>query len=433
VTAPRGAALADALAYLDGHVNFEKAPARRSMPTLDRMVDLCSLLGDPQASYPLVHLTGTNGKGSTARMTTALLQAHGLSVGTYTSPHLERVNERIAWNAEPISDDQLAESLLGLAPLEEHLGVRLTHFELLTAAAFRWFADQAIDIAVVEVGLGGRWDSTNVADGAVAVVTNVGLDHTEVIGPTLKEIAEEKAGIVKPGATLVLGETRPELTPAFVARGAAEVWCRGEDFGCTGSGLAHGGRVVDLHTPGALYEGVFLPLYGAHQGDNAACATAASEAFFGRPMDPDVVKDAFAGVRVPGRCEVMGRHPLIVLDGAHNPDGARALERTLSEDFAARAPDTMVVGFTAGRDAAEMLAVLGAARSRLVVACRPPHPRGLPPEDVARAAAGLGVEAETAPSVHAAVERARQATGDDGFILVTGSLYLVGEVRATLH
>jgi dihydrofolate synthase/folylpolyglutamate synthase len=196
---------------------------------------------------------------------------------------------------------------------------------------------------------------------------------------------------------------------------------------------AHGGRVVDLHTPGDEYPGLFVPLYGAHQADNAACATAAAEAFFGRPMDLDVVKDAFAGVRVPGRCEVMSRHPLIVLDGAHNPDGARALGRTLSEDFAARGPDTIVVGFTAGRDPVEMLAILGAARSRLVVACRPPHPRGLPADDVARAAAQLGVDAETAPSVEAAVERARQATGEDGFILVTGSLYLVGEVRAALH
>ena len=420
--------LAKALEYLDAHVNFETAPSRRSTPTLERMTSLCRLLGDPQCSYPVVHLTGTNGKGSTARMITELLQTHGLSVGTYTSPHLERVNERLAWNGEPVADDVLADALLGLEPLEQHLGERLTHFELLTAAAFTWFADCAVDVAVVEVGMGGRWDATNVADAVVAVVTNIALDHAEVIGPTRAEIAVEKAGIVKDGSILVLGETDPALVPTFIGRG--QVWQRDVDFGCVSNVVAHGGRLLELRTPLAQYEDVFVALHGPHQGDNAACAAAAAEAFFGRPLDGDVLAEAFAAVRVPGRFEIVSRRPLVVLDGAHNPDGARALGRTLAEDLYGRAPDATVVGFTAGRDPLEMLTILRDAGVRRVVACRPPHPRGLPADEVGAAARELGLQAEAVPSPAGALERARRVAGDEGFVLVTGSLYVVGEARA---
>jgi dihydrofolate synthase / folylpolyglutamate synthase len=425
--------LADAVAYLDRHVNFEKAPARRTAPTLDRMRALCELLGDPHRAYPVVHLTGTNGKGSTARMLTALLTAHGLTTGTYTSPHLETLNERMAWNGEPIPDEALAEHLLSIEPLERHLGVELTHFEVLTAAAFTWFADLAVDVGVIEVGLGGRWDATNVSDGQVAVVTNIGLDHAEVIGPTLREIAEEKSGIVKPGATLILGERRPDLAAPFQARGASEVWRRDVEFGCVRNVVAHGGRVFDLQTPGASYDDVFVPLHGPHQGDNAACAVAAAEAFFGRTLDQGVVADAMGAVQIPGRFEIAGRAPLTVLDGAHNPDGAAALARTLGEDFSGRTPTVVVVGFTLGRDPAEMLTTMGVPVSARAICCRPPHPRGLPAAEVADAARAVGFDAEVADSVRGAVDRARDLAGRDGFVLVTGSLYLVGEARAALH
>jgi dihydrofolate synthase/folylpolyglutamate synthase len=425
--------LADALAYLDSHVNFETAPARRAAPTLDRMIELCRLLGDPQAACPVVHLTGTNGKGSTARMVSSLIAAHGLSVGTYTSPHLERINERMAVNGEPIDDASLAERLLALRPYEEHLGVRLTHFELLTAAALWWFADVAVEALVLEVGMGGRWDATNVADGAVAVVTNVALDHAEVIGPTRTEISVEKSGIIKPDSVVVLGETDPELVAIFERRPSAGVWLRHRDFGCERNVVAIGGRLLDLRTPSGLAEEVYLPLHGPHQGENAACALAAAEAFFGRRLDDAVVNEAFAAVRVPGRFEVVRRRPLVVLDGAHNPAGAQALARTLEDDFGGRAPEVLVVGFTGGRDPAEMLKVLGADRSRLVLACRPPSPRGLDPAEVVAAASGLGIRAEAAPSVPAAIARAMEAVADEEFVLVTGSLYVVGDARRVLH
>src|SRR5438874_6727422 len=225
--------LAGAFAYLDDHVNLETdASARAAAKRLDRVGLLVELLGEPQRAYPVVHITGTNGKGSTARMLTALLVAKGLSVGTYTSPHLEHINERIAWNGEPISDAAFVEIIEAVASVEKVVEEAPTVFEILTAAAFRWFTDIAVDVAVVEVGLGGRWDATNVTDGQVAVVTNVSLDHAETIGPTLVDIATEKAGIVKPGSTLVLGETDPTLAEIFRAGPAAEVWERDRDFGC---------------------------------------------------------------------------------------------------------------------------------------------------------------------------------------------------------
>jgi dihydrofolate synthase / folylpolyglutamate synthase len=422
-----------ALAYLDDHVNLETdASARAASKRLDRVARLTELMGEPQRTYPVVHLTGTNGKGSTARILTALLVAKGLSVGTYTSPHLELFNERIAWSGEPISDAALVEIIEAVAAIERAMDEAPTVFEILTAAALRWFADVAVDVAVIEVGLGGRWDATNVADGQVAVVTNVSLDHAETIGPTLADIATEKAGIVKPGSTLVLGETDPELAAIFSAAGAAEIWERDRDFGCTANSLAHGGRLVDLRTPGASYDDVYLPLHGAHQGDNAAIALAAAEAFFGAPLDPDVVEEAFAGVRVPGRLEVVGRQPLVILDGAHNPAGAAAAAEAIAEEFGGAAGRVLVVGLLEGKDPVEMLQAVGARGARALVACPAPSPRTLPPADVAAAARAIGIESEAADSVPEALARALTIASPDDLVLVTGSLYVVGAARAAL-
>jgi dihydrofolate synthase / folylpolyglutamate synthase len=424
---------AGALAYLADHVDLERDPRPQAAARrLDRIRRLVELMGDPQRAYPVLHLTGTNGKGSTARMLTALLVEQGLSVGTYTSPHLQRVNERLARNGEPISDDQLVEVIEAVAGLELLLDGRPTHFEILTAAAFRWFADVAVDVAVIEVGLGGRWDATNVASGQVAVVTNVSLDHAETIGPHLPEIAKEKAGIVEPESTLVLGETDPSLAAIFHAAGAEEVWERDVDFGCAANHLAHDGRMVDMWTPGRRYNEVYLPVHGSFQGDNAAIAVAAAEAFFGTPLDPDVVGDAMAAVRLPGRLEVVARNPLCLLDGAHNPAGARASAAAVAETFAGVSGRILVVGLLRGRDPTEMLAALGASEARLVVACPPPSPRALPAEVVAAAAEGLGVAADVADSVAEAVTLALSLAATDEMVLVSGSLYVVGAARAAL-
>jgi dihydrofolate synthase/folylpolyglutamate synthase len=428
----------DALAWLDGHVNLESIGVppgrdrRATTPTLDRIRGLVALLGSPQLSYPAVHLTGTNGKTSVARMTAALLTAHGLTVGSYTSPHLERVHERIAWNDEPIDDAELARVLATVAVVEPHLDDRLSYFEILTGAALTWFSDVAVDSAVVEVGLGGTWDATNVVDGRVAVVTNVSIDHVEYLGPTSEDIAAEKAGIVKEGATLVLGETDPALTPLFLARGAERVVTRGVDFGLRGSRLAHGGRVVDLFTPAARYDDVFLPLHGVHQAHNAAVALAAAEVFLGTQLSEDVVTEAFGSVRSPGRLEIVGHAPLVLLDGAHNVAGAHALQAALADEFPT-APRVLVVGLLREKEPHEMLDALGAREAAAVICCRPPSPRGLDNDAVAAAARDVGARrVESVELVEEAVARALATVESDEQVVVTGSLYVVGAARGAL-
>ncbi len=429
--------LPQALEWLDSHIDFEASmPERRALPTLDRMRELMDLLGDPQAAYPALHITGTNGKGSTAAMATALLAEQGLTVGTYTSPNLSRVNERIARNGQPIDDDSLVEVLASLSRLETLMKDRPTRFELLTAAAFAWFADEAVDVAVIEVGLGGSWDSTNVVDADVAVLTNISYDHTDVLGPTLEDITRDKSGIIKPDSRVVIGETHPTLldlirTAAGVV-GASQVWVRDEDFACVGNRLAVGGRLIDVRTPGAEYREVLLPLHGAHQGDNAACALAAVEAFFGAPLDEAVVDSAFAGLDVPGRLEVVGRHPLVIVDGAHNVAGMRALANALVEEFGTAGGSIAVVGMLSGRDPVAMLEPLRDTGFGFLVACAPDSPRALPSEVVAEAGTGLGMEVVDARTPAEAVALALRRAGADDRIVVCGSLYVVTDARELL-
>jgi dihydrofolate synthase/folylpolyglutamate synthase len=428
----------DVFAWLDAHVNLETGagPSRRRIdhPTLERIEALLEMLGSPQLSYPAVHLTGTNGKTSATRMTSELLAAVGLSVGTYTSPHLERVNERITWNAQPIPDEDLAAILDLLAAAEPAIGDRPTWFELVTAAGLQWFADVAVDVAAVEVGVGGTWDATNVVDGRVAVVTNVSIDHVEYLGPTREEIAREKAGIVKPGATLVLGEPDADLRAIFLQRDPGRVLVRDVDFGLRNEELAHGGRLLHLFTPGGDYPDVFLPLHGAYQAQNAAVALAAAEAFLDTPFAGDVVVEAFANVRSPGRLEIVGHEPLVVLDGAHNVAGAHALRDALAEEFPP-APRTLVVGLLREKDPQEMLDALGATDAARIVCCRPPTSRGLDPSRLADAAVDLGIAPEVVEVVDAvdqAVEYALEVTPPDAQVVVAGSLYVVGAARRTL-
>jgi dihydrofolate synthase/folylpolyglutamate synthase len=393
------------------------------------MRELCAVLGDPQHQQPTVHITGTNGKGSVARLVTALIGAHDLTVGTYTSPHLESINERISRNGEPIADGDLAAVLTDLVEIEGLLDRPPSYFELLTAAAFRWFSDQAVGAAVVEVGLLGRWDATNVVDAAVAVLTNVGRDHTDGQGDWRRRIAEEKAGIVKSGSTLVLGETDPALADVFAATPAEQVWRRDVEFGCVSNRLAVGGRVLDLRTPGGAYDEVFLSLHGAHQGDNAAVALAATEAFFARPLDPDLVAEAFATVRNPGRFEVIRRDPLLVLDGAHNRDGAQAVAETLAEGFVVTGEHRLVLGVLAGRNPVELLEVLDIESAAEVVCCTPDSPRALPAARLAALVEELGGRARVVPDVGEAVGVALATADPDDVVLVTGSLYTVGAAR----
>ncbi|MFI5046051.1 MAG: bifunctional folylpolyglutamate synthase/dihydrofolate synthase [Acidimicrobiia bacterium] len=436
----------DVRAWLDDHVNLERmvgvpsgSQRRMSPEPLSRMEALVELLGSPQLQYPVVHITGTNGKTSVARMVTALLVADGLSVGTDTSPYLERFNERMSWNGEPIPDVDLDDILAHLADIEDLLPERPSYFELIHGAALEWFADVAVDVAVVEVGLGGLWDATNVVDGQVAVVTNVALDHVEYLGHTTAEIAREKAGIVKPGSTLVLGETDPDLVPIFLAPRPAEVLVRHRDFAVRSNRRAVGGRVLDLATPWGTHGDVFLPLHGAHQGDNAVIALVAAEAFLGRGISEVVVVDAFASVTSPGRLEVVGREPLVVIDGTKNVAGAQAVRAALDDEFpAARDGDvtrTWVVGILRQKDALEMLDALGVRPGDRVIATRPEIPRAREPREVADAAVTLGVEpdhVEVVDAVADAVRHAIDTSGPRDQVVVAGTLYVAGPARSAL-
>jgi dihydrofolate synthase/folylpolyglutamate synthase len=424
---------AGALTYLDRHVNLEATAGRVDGLSLEKMRNLVAVLGDPQQSYPVIHITGTNGKGSVARMVSYLVRAHGLTVGTYTSPHLERINERLAWDLEPIADESFAAVIGGLAELEVMVDEPPSYFELLTAGAFSWFSEIAVDVAVVEVGLLGRFDATNVADGTVAVITNIGQDHTDLEGDWRVAIASEKAGIIKPGSALVLGRRDDELRPVYEAEGPASIVEEGIDFEVTQELAAFGGRLFGMRTPQGDYEDLFLPLHGSHQTANAATAIASTEAFFGRALDAEIVGAALAEVSLPGRFEVVHRNPLVVLDGAHNPDGARAAANTLDDEFDVAGRVVLVVGMLRGRDPVEMLRALGAPRADLVIACTPDSPRAWPADEVAAAARSLPVVTEVVHDVGGAVDRALSLATEDDAVLVTGSLYVAGAARAALR
>lgn len=422
---------ADALAFLDEHMTYQKT-GRIDAPSTDTITALCAGLGDPQHAAPVIHVTGTNGKGSTVQMISRLLAAHGLTVGTYTSPHLERVNERFKRNGEPITDEEFAEQVAAVAEIAPVVGVDPGYFEILTAAAFRWFADIAVDVMVIEVGLLGRWDATNVVDAQVAVVTNIGLDHTEFAGPSLRDVASEKAGIVKVGSAVIIGETEPDLVDIFREAGGATSIERGDGFDTISNSLAVGGRVLDLRTPTTIYSDVFVPLHGAHQGLNASCALAAVETFFAAPLPDDVVREGFEAVSMPGRFEVTGRQPLTIIDGAHNPAGADVCASVFFDDFHPDGRRLLVVGTL--RDPEQMLAALRADEFDLVFVATAPTPRGVPARELEQVAIALGCDHVAAfDTVEAACDRAiRFADGDDA-ILVTGSLYTAGAARTALH
>ena len=420
----------EALRYLDDHTSYD-VTGRIDSPTTERIGRLCAAMGDPQHAAPVIHVTGTNGKGSTVQMISRLLMASGLTVGTYTSPHLERINERIQRNGEPISDEEFAEQIAAIAQLEAITGVRPSFFEAITAAAFRWFADVAVDVMVIEVGLLGRWDATNVVDATVAVITNIGLDHTEFAGPTLADIASEKAGIITENGAVVVGETDPHLIKVFSQEPHASMLVRDEDFAVVDNTLAVGGRLLDLRTPTTVYSDVYLPVHGAHQADNASAALCAVETFFAAPLADDVVREGFGAVELPGRFEVVGVQPLVIVDGAHNPPGADSSVGVYFDDFRPEDRRILVVGTL--RDADEMISALRADDFDVVIACTAPTPRGVAAAVIGAAARRAGcVEVLVIDDPIAACEEALRRAGADDAILVAGSIYVVGAVRPTL-
>ena len=431
------ASFAEAIRWLDDHIDYERvAPTRRELPSLDAMTAALELLGNPAQDLDVIHVTGTNGKGSTSAMISSVLVENGLLVGTYTSPNLHVVNERIAIDGQPIGDDAFAEVLSRLALVESQLSERLTRFELLTLAAICHFADEAVEAAVIEVGMGGTWDCTNVVDGRVAVLTTVALDHVQVLGSTEVEIATDKSGIIKPGALVVVGRVSDEVASIVEERtravGALDLWRLDDTFSISSNRLAFGGRLVDIDVPGGSFRDLLVPLHGNHQGDNAAVALAAATAFLGRAPSDEVAELGLAAAVVPGRLEVLGHLPLLIVDGAHNAAGSAALAVALDEGFHVPGPQVCVLGMLEGRDPIDLLGPLAAAGIRQVVCVAPDTPRAMATEKIAQAASELGLDAEQAPSIEAGVDRALSLAGSDGMVLATGSLYVVGDARIAL-
>jgi len=434
----------------DPLVGVELALARRwpestIEPSLDRIGALVDLLGQPQRAFPLVHITGTNGKTSTARMVDALLREHGLRTGRYTSPHLQSITERICLDGVPLDPGAFAARYAEIAPyldvVDHDQPYPLSFFEVLTAMAFAAFADAPIDAGVIEVGLGGRWDATNVADAAVAVLTSIDLDHTRLLGSTVSAIAAEKAGIVKPGATVVLGD-QEESVAVVVLKRAAEVGAvplrAGLDFAITRRSIALGGQLFDLRGAAGEYPEIYLPLHGAHQAANAACALVAVESFLGRALDPDLVRSGFARADSPGRLEVVRRSPTVLIDGAHNPAGARALARALAEAFGfARLVGVLAV--LADKDARGLLEALEPVLDALVLT-RNSSPRALPAGDLAGIAREVFdpkpvVVVDRLDAALDAAARIADESPDPGGtgIVVTGSVITAGEARTLLR
>ncbi len=422
-------------------------PEHRIAPSLGRISALTELLGDPQRAYPVIHLTGTNGKGSTAAMIDALLRAAGLRTGRFSSPHVMSVTERISVNGEPISEDRFDQVYRELAPYVELVdtqqidGVDLTFFEIITAMAYATFADAPVDVAIIEVGLGGTWDATNVADGDVAVITPIDIDHAHLLGSTVAEIATEKAGIIKPGAQAILAGQQVGAAQVLLERCAevgALVQREGLEFGVLDRLPGVGGQLLRLNAAEGPVDDIFLPLYGAHQAANAAQALAAAEAFLGmKALDPEVVREGFASVTMPGRMEVVRRSPTVVLDAAHNPHGARAAAAAVTEAFEFT-PLVGVVAVMGDKDVRGVLETWSEVMQQVVVTQVASTSRGMPAEELGELAAGIfGADRVTvAPRLDDAIETAVTLAEVDGVgapgVLVTGSVVLVGEARSLL-
>lgn len=415
-------------------------------PTLERIGALMDLLGSPQRACPVIHIAGTNGKTSTARLTEALLRERNLRVGRFTSPHLRSMRERICVDGAPLTEERFSEIYADILPYVEMIdakGIRISFFEILTAMAFAAFADAPVDVVVLETGLGGSFDATNVADGAVSVVTPISLDHTEYLGPDIRTIASEKAGIIKPGSIAVLAQQQlpaAEVLMHRVAEVGATVAREGLEFGVLHRELAVGGQLLRLQGLKGVYEDVFLPLYGEHQAGNAVCALAAVEtlAGTGEPLDEELVRQAFAGASSPGRLEVVRRGPTVLIDSAHNAGGMEASLRALTEAFSF---DRLVgvVGMMADKDVPAMLDALEPVLTDLVVS-RNSSPRSMDVAELAELARGVfGAErVHEVPRLDDAIDVAVGLAdqSDDvggGGVLITGSVVTAGDARSLLR
>jgi dihydrofolate synthase/folylpolyglutamate synthase len=423
---------AEAVADLDG-----RQPESMPGPSLERIEQVVNLLDHPELTYPTIHVAGTNGKTTTSRMITSLACAHGFTTGLFTSPHLESITERLSICGRSITDEEFAEAFSYLRPYLEHVdfgSMRVTYFEALTALAYLWFADKPVGMAVFEVGMGGSWDATNLVRGDVAVICPVGLDHVQHLGTTVEKVATEKAGIIKEGRIAVVREQRPEAMEVIRTR-ASEVGAtlleEGRDFELLGRGTALGGQAFAVRTPLAEYDELFVPLFGENAARNAGAAITALEALLDRPLDDELARAALASTASPGRVEVVTRRPLVILDGAHNEDAARALVSALRESF--RWERLLLVMASFGdKDVEELGRILGPI-SDIAYATRMSSPRAATAERVASALYEGGTDdVRTFTTVREALDAACADAGENDLLLVTGSFYTVADARPLL-
>ena len=431
-----------------------RAPENKMEPRLAPLFRAMDVLGEPNKAFPIIHVTGTNGKTSTSRMIESVLRAHGLSTGRYTSPHLSKVTERISIDGHPVSDETFVRIWDEIRPylqivdseLEAEGQPRLTYFECLTILGFAIFADQPVNVAIIEVGLGGITDATNVGDGQVSVVTPISLDHTDLLGDTTEDIAHEKAGIIKPGGYLI-SAAQPLDAAQVLLEKAKEVGVpfrfEGVEFGVESRTVAVGGQVVTIQGIAGRYPDLLVPLHGAHQAQNAAVAVAALEAFFGgeKELDLEVLQEGFAEVTSPGRLEVVRTAPTIIVDAAHNPDGIKASAAALQEAFTFTRL-VPVVGVLKEKDAEEILREIRESLGDMAVEycfTQSNSPRAVPAAELAELAIDLGfgednvhVAEKLDDALEWAVERAEANDDLSGGVLVTGSITLVAEARILL-
>ena len=422
-------------------------PENHIEPSLTRIASVVELLGDPQRTYPVIHVTGTNGKTTTSRVIESLLRQFGLRTGLFTSPHLLDARERICFDGQPISPARFARTWQDVKPYVELVdsrsladgGIALSFFEVMTAMAFASFADAPVDVAIVEVGMGGAWDATNVADGSVCVITPIGMDHTEYLGETIEEIATEKSGIIKAGSQVILAEqglAAAEILLARCALAGASISREGIEFSVESRDVAIGGQMLTIQGLHGRYDGLFVPLFGDHQAQNASVGLAAVEAFLATDVQLDVetVREGFLMVSSPGRLEIVRRSPTVIVDAAHNPHGAVALAAAVAESFDFESL-VGVVGILGEKDAQGVLIALEPVLDHIVVTT-PTSVRALPAEDLAVIACDIfgeervWIEPKLADALDRAVTLAEEVNDYGGAgVLVTGSVVLAGEAK----
>ncbi len=422
----------EALQYLDRFINREATAGRIHGLSLAAMSELVECMGEPHKDLRAIHVTGTNGKGSVVSMTESLLSSKGLRVGSYMSPHVDTIRERFTLAGSQITEEIFSEIIFDVSQYVESHELEPSYFELLTAAAILLFSNEGVDAAVVEVGILGRFDATNVLEGEVAVITNIGKDHTDGSEGWRRSIAAEKAGIIVKGKPLLLGNPEEDVFDLFEVENPDPIFQYGKDFSVEDSLPAVGGQVINVKGIFGQYEEIFLPLYGNRQAENAALSLATAEVFLEGPIPEEVVESAFGELVIPGRLEILSRRPVILVDGAHNKDSANHLAETINDVF----PESrriLILGTLEPHSPEEIFTELKTISPELVIVCAAPSPRAINPNELEKVAMRLGLEVERAENPYEATLKALRIGDEEDLIVAAGSFYNISEVRRAVE